>query len=82
MRISETTVGVYLTLEYRLRRPGIMARSRAIRYLQGVVSDVSEVGVSQLVTSTLPQFWMFKADGTPLLEDPLFPNYSSRATLI
>ena len=39
-RISETRAGVYLTLEQRLRQPGIMARSRAIRYLQGVVSDI------------------------------------------
>jgi hypothetical protein len=40
VRISETGAGVYLTLERRLGRPAIMARSRAIRYLQGVVSDI------------------------------------------
>jgi hypothetical protein len=40
VRISETRAGVYITLERRLRQPAIMARSRAIRYLQGVVSDI------------------------------------------
>ena len=40
VRISETRAGVYLTLERRLSQPAILARSRAIRYLQGVVSDI------------------------------------------
>jgi peptide/nickel transport system substrate-binding protein len=42
--------------------------------------DGNEFGVSQLVTSTLPLFWMYKADGTPFLNKDVVDSASSTTT--
>jgi hypothetical protein len=40
-RLIETPAGAYLTLHRRLADPPALGRMRAIRYLQGVVSDIT-----------------------------------------
>ena len=42
--------------------------------------DGNELGISQLVTSTLPLFWMYKADGTPFLDKDVVDSASSTTT--
>ena len=42
--------------------------------------DGNEFGVSQLVTSTLPLFWMYKPDGTPFLNKDVVDSASSTTT--